>query len=264
MNKIKLNNFEINYVLKINNDDNKIVLFLHGFGDSWKTFLSIGKINKEKINWASFDFPGCGLSSSKNNLTLEEYSKTTEEFILKILNNYKKIVVVSHSLGAWSALKNQNYFSNIILLSPFNYRLIDKNQHLVELDEWLLPNTYNQAQEAYLSLFNNPSEIIKKSSILYAKRQMNSIEKFKNVFSYMVKEEVLNKEWLLNNLKPLYNSKKNIKIISGTNDKFTLIDDLKLLRENNNIELIEISNAGHAILFEKSTSIYNEILKEYK
>lgn len=260
--KVNIGTFTINYVYEKENENHPLVLFLHGFSDSLTSFISLINRQDRAYNYAAFDFPGCGKSSSENNLKLETYSYVTDEFINKVLKNEKEIIVVSHSLGSFSALSvlNNNKVKKAILISPFNYNLNKENPEKKEqLEKWLIPQNYEDAEEAYLSFFSTVTPSIINSSKLYAKNALLNFHNQKNKFEWMLKNEILNYDFLEKKVKPLFLNNKNYSIIVGCQDKLTSVKELNEVADEVDIEYVTIWSAGHAIFVEASEFIGNYI-----
>lgn len=259
----KINNFEINYYIEDIQNDKPIVLFLHGFADSYRTFIKL--FNSNEYNSVAIDFPGCGQSVYNNELKIEDYQNLVEEFINKNFSD-KNIFIVSHSLGSASALyalKNNKNVKYCLLIAPFNYLIANDYNHVQIMSNRLLPKTFDNIYESYTSLFYNPSELVKNA----AERRAISFETISkqrlNNFEYMVKNQILNKEYN-NSIKELF-AQKNYSIISGFEDKFVPINDLKqVILDNNYIDLEIISHCGHATIYEGYNNVKNKISQMLK
>lgn len=259
----KINNFEINYYVEEIQNNKPIVLFLHGFADSYRTFIKL--FNSNEYNSVAIDFPGCGQSLYNNELKIEDYQNLVEEFINKNFSD-KDVFIVSHSLGSASALhalkKNKNV-KYCLLIAPFNYLIANNHNHVEIMLNRLLPRTFDNIYESYTSLFYNPSELVKNA----AERRAISFETISrqrlNNFEYMVKNQILNKEYN-NSIKKLF-TQKNYSIISGIEDKFVPINDLKqVVLDNKYINLEMINNCGHATIYEGFDDVKNKILQILK
>ncbi|UWV94182.1 alpha/beta hydrolase [Mycoplasmopsis cynos] len=68
------------------------VLFLHGFNSSSNFAHQLYKLKNRDYDVVAFDFPGCGLSTSNSEITIQYYQKIALEFVNKI--NYKFDLVV--------------------------------------------------------------------------------------------------------------------------------------------------------------------------
>lgn len=254
--KIKLLNEDINYIYE---DTGKPkVLFLHGFNSNSKFALEATK--NKNFDYISFDYPGCGLSSSNDFINIDLYQKITLEFVKYFkLNN---ILVVSHSLGAASALflLKLKIAKFVILVSPLNYKLgsNDTNNKLKEIQKWLLPNTIQESYESMDKLVENKIHNYKENLNTIAKNFLKISNIKRKIFKYIVYEEIANRHYLENEIKKLYYSIEQTKIliVSGIEDNFVNIEGLRLISQDLKIELIELKNCGHALFFEQPEKIF--------
>lgn len=109
--EIIINKSKIRYVEKQSSDEVMFV-FLHGWGSDYTIFSPLYGIVNTMV---AFDFPGCGKSSKPEEVwNLEEYAKTTKDFLNKITKG-KKIIFIAHSFGGKVLLKmlNQGTMENI-------------------------------------------------------------------------------------------------------------------------------------------------------
>ncbi|ADE20027.1 alpha/beta hydrolase [Mycoplasma crocodyli] len=262
MNKIELENFEIDFKIHIANKNSKdIFLFLHGFADTYKTFKPLFKLLEINYNWAAFDFPGCGNSGSKDSIDLELYPIITKKFIEQKLGGFD-ITVISHSLGSYSALYNNKIVKKTFLLSPFNYNLFLSEKEKNDLRNRLLPQNIIDAKRSYLTLFYNPSDILQRSASIISEKNMlkSKIQLLK--FGSMVSNQILNIDWLDKNLKPLFLDCLNTTIVTGDNDLYTPSEGLKKVSEESKINITFLPQTGHAIIYERSKELFELITKK--
>lgn len=102
-------------------DDTKIVLFLPGIGPGHTAYLT--EINKLALNGyqvLTLDYTGCGASKGENIISL--YEPTIDALdLLNLLALDKRIIVIGHSLGGFTALNILNKRRDIkkgVLLAP--------------------------------------------------------------------------------------------------------------------------------------------------
>ncbi|WP_025755138.1 alpha/beta fold hydrolase [Mycoplasmopsis cricetuli] len=258
-------NLKIHYVYENENTNTPLVLFFHGFNDSLSTFNPILKLNRN-FRFAAIDFPGCGLSEFKNNqINLEQYFKVASEFVNTILQHEKNIIVVGHSLGGASALflNDIKSIKHTILLSPINEFLL-KYKDTKSLKEKLLPLTVNQCINSYESLFAILTERISKIASFTCSKRANQFQNVYNKFFYLVEFNILNENYLSNNLARLYFQKQNITIISGENDLYTTKEEILSVQEKYQIPVILLKQTGHAIIFEQPKEILKLIEEKIK
>jgi len=88
--------FEISYNI-LNNDKEKTILFLHGWGSN-KEIMQQG-FSKELKDYKHIylDMPGFGKSSNDYTLTTNDYSKIVEEFLKHL--NIVPTIIAGHSFG---------------------------------------------------------------------------------------------------------------------------------------------------------------------
>lgn len=110
-NKIVVSNQEISYIDENENND-KTLLFLHGWGQSKQSFLPvINDLKNEGVRCISIDLPGHGNSEEpKEVFGVEDYANIINE-IINILS-LKNVIIIGHSFGCrisfYLALKNNN------------------------------------------------------------------------------------------------------------------------------------------------------------
>lgn len=82
----------------------KVVLFLHGWGDSSKTFTTLLRSVGSDYTVVAVDLPGFGATQAPTTAWgLEEYAQFVGQFIKKL--DLKVFVIVAHSNGAAVAIK---------------------------------------------------------------------------------------------------------------------------------------------------------------
>jgi len=98
-----------------------MIVFIHGWLESHKTFDLIVNILSKKYRCISIDLPGFGKSDPINNVTLNKITRSVEKVVKKIgVTNY---YLVGHSLGGAISLmyadKNSGAVKKLVLISPF-------------------------------------------------------------------------------------------------------------------------------------------------
>lgn len=259
MAKINIDNFEINYLYEDGKDNKPLVLFFHGFGDSYQTFNPILRMQRH-FRFCGFDFPGCGLSSFKSDLLLEDYYKVALKFINQVLSEEKQIYIVSHSLGAASALfvNSLPQIKATLLLSPFNeFLTFDKDN--LSLPNWLIPSNTQECVESYENLFASSNERLNKVANFTCMRRNSSFEFHKRKFEKMVVNQITNEEYLNNTLAQMYANASNIYILSGDKDNYTTEMEMEQIKRKYFFDTEILSNVGHAIIFESPEAVLNKI-----
>ncbi len=121
---INSNNVEIRYFYYYydNYQTDKIVLFLHGIGPGHTAYLrEIEYLAKEGFKVLTLDYQGCGESKGDNLRSLNEPTKDVND-LLDYLKMDTEIVVIGHSLGAYTALNILSLRDEIIkgvVIAPF-------------------------------------------------------------------------------------------------------------------------------------------------
>ncbi|MBU4691074.1 alpha/beta fold hydrolase [Mycoplasma zalophi] len=225
-NFINLLGEKIHVYVENTNKKNKVLL-LHGFNSSFNIYKNLISEKDRNFDIATFDFPGCGLSSYNNKINLELYKLVTIEFIKKY--NLQNCVIISHSLGAISALEalKNNFAQYAILTSPFNYFL--------NLESFIKNNTPTKELIKIQKNNNQNTELKAKitQKLDFAKNLINS-SRFKNLLT----QEMLNKKYVQNQVKPLYFLTDKYSIVTGTIDLIVPLLSCKQLVKNTNKELL--------------------------
>ncbi|WP_036464092.1 alpha/beta hydrolase [Mycoplasmopsis sturni] len=259
---IDSNNFEIAYYYESEDKNKPLVLFLHGFSDTYKTFAHIYQIDSQNRNFrfAGFDFPGCGSSSSKDDIMLEQYKQTTNDFLKQVLTEEKNIIVVSHSLGAYSALSvNENSkIKKTLLIAPINEFLNDQD-NARNLNFWLLPNNIEECIQSYINLFSEITEKTKSVANWFCQKRASSFKYYQKRFKRMVNEQITNKSFLQNTIAKLYQNASNVNILSGQNDNYVSPLGIEKVSQKYNIKANIIPQKGHAFIFESKEIVFEEL-----
>ncbi|QJG66758.1 alpha/beta fold hydrolase [Mycoplasma phocoenae] len=215
----------------------KKVLFLHGFNSSFKIFEKIINEKNRDFDVATFDFPGCGSSSCENKVCLEIYQQITREFIKLI--GYNKCIIVSHSLGAVSALRAvvDGYAQYAILTSPYNYYW---NTHPLLNQKMISQYKENSFKNSILELNGKMKTGIEKINFEMAKFFLKN-----NKFHFLCFEQIFNTEYTESVIRPLFNSTHQYSIITGKNDFYVPYDTCVKVANDQNIEIISFDNVSH-------------------
>ncbi|MEE3928249.1 alpha/beta fold hydrolase [Mycoplasmopsis ciconiae] len=263
MNQLKIGDFEINYIYEDQFDNRPLVLFLHGFDDSLRTFTRL--FNAKEYRSAAIDFPGCSKSiSHKSDIKIEDFQHVALSFVDTVLKDEKQIYLVSHSLGSASALyclKNSLKVKHAILLSPFNFLLVDSFLNYENLKKWLLPNNLEEAKESYINLFYKIPQASQNNLEKIASNILNRQPLRRKYFAKMVNEEILNEFYLHSYIREFFNQNRYT-IITGLNDNYVTLDSLENIQQNYfDIPIVCIPNAGHALVYEAEDIVKNSIIK---
>ena len=173
---------------------------------------------------------------------------------------------MGHSLGAASAAfaGTNSLIKKIILLSPLNPCITDYSPST--LKEWLSPRTIEVAEESLENLVSKTSNKDYFASIVkQAARFVSFAAKNKGTLNHLIKNQIINKEYLLQNLLPLYELVGDkVVYINGTEDKFVPYQSTEKTSNLTKSILYTINKCGHAPIYEKSNEmnkIINELVK---
>ncbi|MBR1376843.1 MAG: alpha/beta hydrolase [Bacilli bacterium] len=205
----------------------KIIIYVHGLGSN-KTYIDrFSKLLNNNIGLISFDFPGHGEDSTPfENFSIELCISYLEKVIKYTTDKYQlDICLFGSSFGGFVVLNEliKKQYKTILMCPAINFGSIIKRKTNID-DKYFDTNEY-------LPLYND-------------------IKIWKNVYLDIVERE-----------KKIYNYKyKNIHIISGSDDKTTLYDDIHNFCLNNDIKLKKLENGKHE-LYGYEDDIVNFIIK---
>ncbi len=117
---IKIAYFYYNYE---NYNKDKLIIFCHGIGPGHTAYLSeIEKICKQGYQVLTFDYLGCGESEGSWMISSNRPAKDLIELITRELFIQKEIILVGHSLGAYTSLVVANkldFIHKAVIISGF-------------------------------------------------------------------------------------------------------------------------------------------------
>lgn len=243
--------------LSIEEGTKPLVLFIHGLNSN-KNFMQ-ALVNKDrKYRYASLDMPCNGSSTCNENPSIERYQTVAMEVV-----NYlaEDLIVVGHSLGGASAayIGTNDSVKKVVMLSPLNPFISDHAPK--SLKRWLSPETNEVAEDSLKNLVSKTSNQIYFASVVkQAVRFAKFAAKNKEILNHLIKNQILNREYLIENLLPLYKlvSGKTI-YINGTEDKFVSYKSTKETAELLSSDFYTIDECGHAPIYEKPDAI-NKII----
>lgn len=234
------NGVKTNFRVKFNNNKDKFVLLLHGWGGNLNSFLLLEKyLLENNFSVVSLDFPGFNKSDIPNeNFCLDDYVKVVRELLqfLKI----EKTFVVAHSFGGRVAIKLASSTSTV--------------QKLVLVDSAGLKPRFSLIRYLKIRCYKFLKWLKSKNII---KRDLNKFgsEDYKNLPSSMKKVfvRVVNEDlscYLKNITCPTL-------LVWGKKDKATpLYMAKKMKRKIKDSGLVVYKNAGHFSYLDN----YNEFL----
>lgn len=117
--KTKLNGIEVNFRYRFNDNKDKVVLLLHGWGGSLNSFRGLENfLVQNNYSVINLDFPGFGNSDLPgDDFTLDDYEKIIVEMLEYL--HLEKVNVVAHSFGGRVALllaSSTKYVDKLILV----------------------------------------------------------------------------------------------------------------------------------------------------
>ncbi|QJR44317.1 alpha/beta hydrolase [Mycoplasma miroungirhinis] len=215
---------KIHVYLENTNNKNKVLL-LHGFNSSFNIYQKLINEKDRNFDIATFDFPGCGLSSNNNKIDLNLYKLITIEFIKKY--NLQNCVIVSHSLGAISALEaiKNNFAQFAILSNPFHPFLNIKSFMIKHHTTKQIIKYHKEIMHTQLK-----ENLIKKWN--FAKNLFNASK-----FTYLFKNQMVNTNYIETYIKPLYFITNKYEIVAGTIDIVIPLSSCKKLAKQTNKNL---------------------------
>ena len=160
----------IRYLESDKEDEEHLVVFIHGLGSSAERWLDIPDALSLYFHTIAIDLPGFGGSDKPSDIeyTIEAFSDIVRQFLDKVAmsehgpENYKKLTLIGHSLGGYIALK---------IAAADHSNLLDK---LVLIDSSGNLQRPTPLLEQYLNAAKNPSK-----------------EKVRNIFEQMVANPLL-------------------------------------------------------------------------
>ncbi|TDV23569.1 pimeloyl-ACP methyl ester carboxylesterase [Mycoplasmopsis mustelae] len=266
--KIQLLNETIHYIFE---DTGKPkVLFLHGFNSASSFANQVYQLQNRNYDVVAIDFPGCGLSSAHSLISIEFYQQIAAEFIRQ--SGFDFSLVVGHSLGGASALYvlNCGLVSKAILAAPLNHEIFSEfpakqslklygSKAIERLGKWLLPQTFIEAYESSDNLIYEDKNNYRKNLEKIATGFLNTTKKKYNLFNFMVSNQILSINYLMQNIKSLYDENLNYEFIIGLNDVFVPYLSINSLANKYKKEMLVLENCGHALFFEKPNEVNERI-----
>ncbi|MCR8613289.1 MAG: alpha/beta hydrolase [Mycoplasma sp.] len=244
----------------IENNNKQKILFLHGLNSSQKFLYSL-KNKKRTYDIVSFDFPGNGLSTANNLISIENYQKITEKFIEELKLN--DLIVLGHSLGAASAVYvgKMRQVKKVVLVSPFTpYWYKHRHNSLVT---WIRPRNIDELKSSFLNLIYKPEnkKVYYNNVNSTASRFIKKIIKMRDKNNYLFFKEILNKDYLYNEKTMSYykSSKRKQIVIQGKDDLFVSWKSIEEYKKKFHVKVIYLEKCGHSPIFEKSDEV-NQVL----
>lgn len=259
------------------------VLLVHGFNSDSNTFtrfIDFAEVvaentpdndelreeyrNFHRFNLYALDLPGCGKSGKNSQITLDLYNKIVVEFINTVLKDHE-VILISHSMGSVPCLYAKKECKNVtrlFMVAPLNYALVDDKQKLINLKKWLIPANVEDARNSLKALVYDPEDYYLRNLDYNAEKLASKYNENKETFSYLLNEQILNKDYLLKHVKPLFANPNGCVIIYGENDEFVTPKEIKKIEEDYGYKIVQLNECGHAAFYQKLNTIYWIVQKE--
>ncbi|VEU78149.1 alpha/beta fold hydrolase [Mycoplasmopsis columbinasalis] len=248
--------------------DAKIVLFIHGFGDSGLRIGSIARYTNRNYKLIAIDLPGCGESRDvTKTITLEYYSQIVTEFIKQKIGQ-QKFWIVAHSMGAHITLMLSKNFENLqysLLCAPaIYYNDPAWKTFLKEKVPFFIPQTSERLWYNYTWLLAPSEEKLAqmphiKNKILQTPQAM--LDLTYNLFYKLVNDELTNFDYLQTHIKPLWAQYPYKKVLYAEFDKVLPPEMMEVVLKENKVDNLMVKGAGHAIFYSAPELVNNEINK---
>ena len=246
---INIKNYNINYIDENSNSKEiETIVFLHGWGSSYKVFNNLINIVKNKYRVVALDLVGHGDSSNfDKGFSVDDYVDIIQYFLEKL--EIKNVILVGHSYGGRIIIK-LNSIDNL----KFN---ISKN---ILIDSAGIKRKLNLITRIRIIIF----KLLKKiSNISFIKKNFSSLEEILINFFGSTDYNNLNKfaretvvKAVNEDLTPLLKNMRETLLIWGENDEDTPLSDGKIMENTiNNSGLVIIKNAGHFSFIDDSFTV---------
>lgn len=229
----------------------KVVLLLHGWGDSSVTFEGVAKHLAKNYRVIRLDFPGFGGSPRPlDNWTVESYARITEGFLQK-LDIQEVYAAVGHSFGGRVIIKSiaEKLFDpkKVILIGAAGVKPRDggkKAAYKVVAKVGKVVTALPGLRGARKSLRRKLYESAGATDYLDA-------EGMQNIFRNTVNEDLLPYVHLI--------TQPSLLVWGEHDDQTPVADAYVMSNELNNAELVVIEDAGHFVHVEKPDLVLKKI-----
>jgi pimeloyl-ACP methyl ester carboxylesterase len=223
------------------------LVFLHGIGNSGRTWDEVSMELPDDVNIVTLDLLGFGDSPQPDWAVYD--AKTQARSVAKTLLSlgvYQKIILVGHSMGALVAVEFARRYpaavSSLVLCSPplYNVDPNDDKKFFVERDEQLR-RLYEFALK-YPEAIVQVSKLAKKYNMLNPDFDVDSM----NIDSYVLalRANILNQT----TMHDIVRIKKPIHILHGTLDPFVIGQNIKLVGQKSELVTVTKFIGGHEIV----------------
>ena len=266
MKKLDLNFLEtfIYSSTKAKEEKKKIVL-IHGFYTDHRCFELFYSKMRNHYECICFNLPGCGTLKyyPLSYLQLENIAKLIAKYIIE--NDLNDLYLIGHSLGASISAMVVNILKNkhvckVCLVAPFNItsipKVITKPFKFNNLNN---EKSYNELQKM---IFADYDKAIAKFSEQRYYDGLFDFHKRNHKYSIFIMLNMV-QIWTLSYLNSSYKAIKiPTQLILAGKDQFVSLDKTiqYFSKFNNNLQITQYLNSGHAIFIEEFERFFEEIL----
>ena len=241
-----------NVRIDLNDQGEKTIIILPGWGDTRKTFTYLIEQLKENFTIYIMDYPGFGNSPFPNhNLTIYDYTNIIRDFINE--KQIKKPIIIAHSFGGRIAILLAGYYKEeiekLILMDTAGIK------RRKSLFLWVKEKIYKLLKQIKKILPKKMKEIYHSKLLnIFGSSDYKALPKeMYETFKQVIKEDL---KYYLPYIEP------ETLILWGEKDKSTPLKDGKLLNQKiKNSALITYPEATHYSYLEYPLLTYNIIEK---
>ncbi len=236
----------------------KTIVFLHGIGQSGKTWDDVVEHVPDDVNIAIIDLLGFGDSPKPEWASYD--AKTQARAVARTLLTLRvtnRVVIVGHSMGALVAVEFARQFPGavkaLVLCSPPLYKMSRDGRRILERD--------NRMRELYAKVAERPENIIMLSKIAKRYRLMNpSFDATAiNLKSYVAALHAsIIRQTAMNDIITV---KKPIRILYGMLDPFVIGANIRSVAQKSENITIHRFTGGHEVTRGYVSRIANTIHK---
>lgn len=237
----------------------KPLLFLHGIPGNLDNWRHLVPLLEGEFLIVTLDLRGYGLSDKPEKFTMMDHVRDVLTLMEKLEIDPTEAFLIGHSYGTMVSLMlcSMRPVRGLVLISPPSELRKDITDFMIlHFPSWIWkPLLFSRnaiTTRLYRKLFFSPKTPprIYEEFIQDNANYMNSlpVQSFKNpsTFEYRV-EEYAGKV------------KTDVLVVVGSDDKIVPREDAKKVAEVLNAEFVEISNAGHMVLYEKPEELADAI-----
>ena len=252
---ININDYNINYEVLGEHNDDFDCLLIHGWGTDLYSLRLTAKILSDKYRVYSIDLPGFGKSDAlKKSFNVDDYVDIVIEFIKNI--GIKKLCLVGHSYGGRIIIKINNRQG-----LPFEIKqnvFVDSAGIKQNPKKTFRTYMYKFLKNIYMLM--PISKDIKEQKLEELKNKFGSSD-YRNAKGFL--RDTLVKSVNEDLSSEIKNINKKTLLIWGEKDTATPIKDAEFFKQNiKDSELHTINNAGH-FPFVDDPFVYEKIIKDY-